>query len=67
MEQKTRLKRDYEKLKTEFVDTNLNSPLFFNITSMPEILTLGKNVIRIKGTRPNLLEDSAVEIEVLDF
>jgi len=67
MEKKTRLKRDYERLNTQFIDTTPNSPFFFNVTSIPDILTIGKNVIRIKGTRPNLQENSPVEIEVLDF
>jgi hypothetical protein len=66
MSKKIRIKRNLIRTKTGFVDTTPKSPLFFNITYIPDFLTSGKNVFKIKGNKPNFLENSNVLIEVLD-
>ena len=66
MEKKTRLKRNLESLSTQFVDVTLNSPNFFNISYLPETFTSGKNLVKLKGTRPHFIEDSEIQVEILD-
>lgn len=46
-------------------DTTRTSPNYFNVTELPDNLSLGKNGFKIRGTQ-NLAEDTEIEIEVLD-
>jgi len=64
--QKKRLKKDLINRQVDFVDTKLNSPDFFNISYIPESFKSGKNLVKLKATRPNLFENSSISIEVLD-
>jgi hypothetical protein len=66
MSKKIRIKRNLIRIPTRFVDTTPKSPLFFNITYIPDFLTSGKNVFKIKGNKPNFVENSSVLVEALD-
>ena len=61
-----RLKRDLINAKTKFVDTSQLSTNFFNITSIPNYFSAGKNAFKIKPNFSNLSESYPIYVEVLD-
>ena len=66
MIQYRRLKRDLINVNTRFVDSERNSTNFFNITSIPDSFTSGKNSFKIKPNFTNLSQNYPIYIEVLD-
>jgi len=61
-----RIKRDLINKQTAYVDTQENSPNFFNILSLPEYFTSGKNLFNIQPNYKNLVKSRPILIEVLD-
>jgi len=48
-------------------DTQPSSPDYLNISSFPETLTAGKNLFKIRANNDNLVRDSEIYIEILDY
>ena len=48
-------------------DTSPFSDQFFNITKFPDVLTGGKNLFKLKANSNNLVRNSQIHIEVLDY
>lgn len=63
---KTKQKRDYLNKSFTVVDTSDTSPNYFNIFSIPTVLTAGKNVIRLGVDGPFLKRGYEIDLEVLD-
>ena len=55
------------KFNTYIVDNTDNSLNYFNIISMPNEFSAGKNVIRILANKNNLVKGSQIHVEVLDY
>jgi len=60
------LKRNLINTNSQFVDTSKLSTNFFNITSIPEYFSAGKNSFNIKPNFNNLSQNYPIYIEVLD-
>ena len=60
------LKRNLINTNSQFVDTSELSTNFFNITSIPEYFSAGKNAFKIKPNFNNLSQNYPIYIEVLD-
>ena len=54
-------------LSYSIVDTSENSPNFFRIIEFPEKLKAGKNLIKLAANRDNLVNNSEIQIEILDY
>ena len=48
-------------------DTSTLSPQYFRVSQLPETLTAGKNLFRIKAHPDNLVMNSNIYVELLDF
>ena len=48
-------------------DTQPSSPDYLNISQFPESLTAGKNLFKIRANNDNLVRDSEIHIEVIDY
>ena len=48
-------------------DTSLTSEDYFNITDWPNSFTAGKNLFKIRANNNNLVRDSQIYVEILDF
>jgi hypothetical protein len=49
----------------DFIDRSQSSPNYFDIISIPNKLTAGKNILKLRGGT-NLAPDSPIFIDVLD-
>jgi hypothetical protein len=58
--------RDYSNIKVLFDDTSQTSPKFFRVSDVPQILTKGKNLIRISAHPSNLVPNSQIIIDIKD-
>ena len=54
-------------LSYSIIDTSENSPNFFRIIEFPEKLKAGKNLIKLAANRDNLVNNSEIQIEILDY
>jgi hypothetical protein len=54
-------------LSYSIVDTSENSPNFFRVIEFPEKLKAGKNLIKLAANRDNLVNNSEIQIEILDY
>jgi len=48
-------------------DTSLTSPDYFEIVEFPSKLTAGKNLIKLRANRNNLVNNSNINVEILDY
>jgi hypothetical protein len=48
-------------------DTSLTSPDYFEIVEFPSKLTAGKNLIKLRANRDNLVNNSNINVEILDY
>ena len=55
------------RIRYDIIDRDPISADFFEICEFPETLTAGKNVFKFRGDPDNLVNDSQVYIEILDF
>jgi hypothetical protein len=58
--------RDYSNIKVLFDDTSQTSPKFFRVSDVPQILTKGKNLLRISAHPSNLVANSQIIIDIKD-
>ena len=58
--------QNLDRLDTYITDTSLLSPNIFNITFLPEKLTLGKNLFKLKGVPDIFQPGTDLQIEILD-
>lgn len=63
---KTRIKRGYINKYFPIVDTTNKSVNYFNINYVPDVLTAGKNVIKLGADGLYLKRDYEIDLEVLD-
>ena len=49
----------------DVIDDTIDSPDYFQITSMPDRFTAGKNIIKLRGS-PNLTEGTEILIDIAD-
>ena len=54
-------------IRYSIFDNDPISKEFFEIVDFPEVLTGGKNVIKFRGDPDNLVDDSQIYIEILDY
>jgi hypothetical protein len=66
LELKRRPKENLKKLRVFIEDTSDNSPEYFSIVEFPEFFGDGKSLIRLKGNRDRLQENTPIQVEVLD-
>jgi len=58
--------RDYSNLKVLFEDTSQTSPKFFRVSDVPQVLTKGKNLLRISAHPSNLVPNSQIIVDIKD-
>ena len=58
--------RDYSNLKVLFEDTSQTSPKFFRVSDVPQVLTKGKNLLRISAHPSNLVTNSQIIVDIKD-
>ena len=51
----------------QIFDTTPTSDNYFNIVDFPERFTAGKNLFKLNAANNTLVDDSEVQIEILDF
>ena len=66
LELKRRPKENLKKLRVFIEDTSDMSPEYFSIVEFPEFFGDGKSLIRLKGNRDRLQENTPIQVEVLD-
>ena len=49
--------RDYSNLKVLFEDTSQTSPKLFRVSDVPQVLTKGKNLLRISEHSSNVVQN----------
>ena len=64
---KKKNKQNLDALIPRYIDVGKNSPNFFNLTFMPEVLTAGKNVIKFRPYQNRFRANDPIQIEILDF
>ena len=64
---KKKNKQNLDALIPRYIDVGKNSPNFFNLTFMPEVLTAGKNVIKFRPYQNRFRATDPIQIEILDF
>ena len=57
----------YKDYTYDVQDTSLTSPDYFEIVEFPAKFTAGKNIIKLRGNRSNLVDGSNINIEILDY
>lgn len=67
MEKKLRYRRLDRYNQAKIIDTNVGSPNYFRITSVPSVLCGGKNLIRLQSNSNTMYKDTKVDFEILDF
>ena len=58
--------RNYSNLKVLFEDTSQTSPKFFRVSDVPQVLTKGKNLLRISAHPSNLVPNSQIIVDIKD-
>lgn len=58
--------KDYSNLKVLFEDTSQTSPKFFRVSDVPQVLTKGKNLLRISAHPSNLVPNSQIIVDIKD-
>ena len=58
--------KDYSNIKVLFDDTTPSSPKFFRVSDVPQVLTKGKNLIRISAHPSNLVPNSQIIVDIKD-
>ena len=66
LELKRRAKENLKNLRVFIEDTSDMSPEYFSIVEFPEFFGDGKSLIRLKGNRDRLQENTPIQVEVLD-
>lgn len=66
MKQKTTIIQNLRNINVLYEDSSVDSPNYFQITEFPQVLTAGKNVLKLKGHPNNLVVNSYVQVEVTD-
>ena len=66
MAKKQTIYRGIDRIPVFFEDTSPLSVNVFNITVLPNVLTAGKNLIKIRGNILNLKPGSSIDVEILD-
>ena len=64
---KKKNKQNLESYNPRFIDFGKNSPNFFNITSIPDAFSSGKNVIKFRPYQQRFRASDPILIEILDF
>ena len=64
---KKKNKQNLERFNPRFIDFGKNSPNFFNITSIPDAFSSGKNVIKFRPYQHRFRGTDPILIEILDF
>lgn len=57
----------YKDYAYDVQDDSLTSPDYFEIVEFPSKLTAGKNLIKLRGNRENLVDNSNINVEILDY
>ena len=59
-------REDLSKLSTYIDDTSTTSPKYFRVSDVPQVLTKGKNLLRISAHPTNLVPGSQILVDVRD-
>jgi len=57
----------YKDYSYDVQDDSLTSSDYFEIVEFPSKLTAGKNLIKLRGNRENLVDNSNINVEILDY